>query len=488
MAPQMTSPKISPSGHSSRFQPSLVLAGVRRRPAVTAIALFVLGALLWALQASHGPAAVVADNDDHELSVGLRSVARVVTELPGARAAKRVDHLSTLGYPQRPGEAALWDRLASVKVLFAVSRQYYEATMDGYFFEEFDACQRHPRLDCTLWGSGFPKWKDGLTLSANIESRFGRADHFQILFFQAGYPPFELGPPHPEVVRSTRLNEDWGSPGYNSPLADYLNASIIMNSFAQDLAENAATLRAPHRVHVHVPMSSDPTVYDVGVSPTEDRRERPIDALMVGAAGPTCYPMRARLVKLIKTGKLPGTIRGHPTYVMKSAEARAQQRLDYIKQLQSSKIVFVTASHYRYRLQKFAEVAFSGALMMGTLPQEHEELFRDIMVELREDDSDEYIQGVVAWWLEHEKERKQMAARALVAARRFFSWDVTFADRLYLAYGRLLRGEYGWWFPEPFTVREPRRNTCDCNARSSDAEYVLRPRCPHVPLPPPASA
>ena len=121
--------------------------------------------------------------------------------------------------------------------------------------------------------------------------------------------------------------------------------------------------------------------------------------------------------------------------------------------------------------------------MMGTLPQEDEELFRGIMVELREDDSDEYIIDTIQWWLSHDEERARMVRRAIVAARRHFSWDLNFADRLFLAYQRLQRREYGWWFPKPFTVREPRRNTCDCNAREREADYILAPRCAHVPKP-----
>ena len=425
-----------------------------------------------------------------------------------------------------------------LKVLFAVSRQIYETMTDSYFAEEFDACRRHPKLECSVWGAGFPEYDANRTLYANLGERTGKGElqigpglgnlrpPYDVIMFQAGYPEFPLGlemsarpPGHEHTVHALRINEGWAS--YNEPLFVDLNVSIAMYSFAQDMGESASAVGAgaaaaqttllgnvsaprkgPYssrreqvlsgdwhehartRVNVHVPMSTDVDFFGGGLSDQDlATKERPIGALLVGAVSPTCYPLRARLQRLIQEGRIPGGVqRGHPGYRL-SAQERAHQRSDYAEQLRSSKIVFVTSMYYRHRLQKFAEAAAAGALMMGTLPQEDEELFRGIMVELREDDSDEYIIDTIQWWLSHDEERARMVRRAIAAARRHFSWDLNFADRLFLAYQRLQRREYGWWFPKPFTVREPRRNTCDCNAREREADYILAPRCAHVPKP-----
>ena len=314
-------------------------------------------------------------------------------------------------------------------------------------------------------------------------------------FFQPGYPPvtFSSAEPPRGVVRAQRFNEDWAS--FNADRWQSLRARIVMFSFAQDMFEGAARFAVAEaavtavsgatlgaydgNVFVHAPMGADPNVY---FAEKNYQRDKTVDGLLVGAAAPFCYPMRARIKQLIDAGVLPGVVRNHPGYSLPSLELRANQRAEYAAALRSARLSYVTASHYRYRLQKFSEAALSGTLMLGTLPQEREELFRDIMVELREDDSDDYIAALAHWWLEHESERQAVARLAEEVGRRLFTWDATFADRLFNAYQRLQRGETGWWFAEPFTVRTPRRNTCDCNQRKSDEEYRLAPRCAHVPL------
>lgn len=433
--------------------------------------------------------------------------------------------LEAAGHPQRPNDQPLRSR---IKVLFAVSRHTYETMTDAYFAEEFDACRRHPHLECSTWGPGFRGYDPNMTLYGNLAmapARIRQLDldvppPYDVIMFQAGYPDFPVGhdkdsrpPGHEHTVHALRINEGWGN--YNEPLFVHLNISIAMYAFAQDMAEAASTVGAAERsntsvtanmqgsrrqqarsygwhehartrVNVHVPMSTDIDFFD-GMQADDDlagSRNRSINALLVGAVSETCYPMRARLQRLIQAGRIAGGVqRSHPGYRLKGLEERAIQRADYAQQLRSSKIVFVTSMFYRHRLQKFAEAAAAGALMMGTLPQEEEELFRGIMVELREDDSDDYIIKTVKWWIDNEEERLKVVRRARAAARRYFSWDLNYAERLLLAYNRLRRREFGWWFPVPFTVREPRRNVCDCNARKSEAEYVLAPRCAHVPTP-----
>lgn len=435
---------------------------------------------------------------------GFRVLPRGAVTVAGGDGGGRPDAetrraaLAADGLPLRPSEVAALagGRLRPLRVLFALSRELYDGMMDGYLFEEFDACARHPRLDCQLWGPGFPGWWANASLADNIERVWGAPDAFDVHFFQPSFPPMALGLQHPRVVRAVRFNEDWGAPGYNGGVVAYLNASIVMASFAQDQFENAAaapraaayhTDGPPRRVYVHVPMSTDPTVYDAGDASVD--APRPVSALLVGALSPTCYPLRTRLARLIDAGALgpDAVVRKHAGYTLPSAQARHAQRADYARHMASAKVVLVTASHYGYRLQKYAEAALSGALMMGSIPAEDEALFRSIMVELREDDSDDYIAATVAWWLAHDAERKALVRRAMAAARAHFTWDVQFADRLLEAYARLARGEIGWWFPQPFSVREPRRNVCDCNERASDDAYTLAPRCPHVPLPMPAA-
>lgn len=370
----------------------------------------------------------------------------------------------------------------TLRVLFVMSRKLYEGMMDSYYTEQMEACDRHPSMDCGVWGPGFDGYRENSSLEENIRIQHGDVTFYDIHVFQPGEPPvtFDSDVPPPGVVRAQRFNEDWNS--YNAHLWRRLHVRLVMFSFAQDMFESAAQFRHENfdKVFFHVPMSADPLLYD---SSSYVPQQKNVSSLLVGAKDAYCYPMRTRLAVMIEAGLLPGIVRDHPGYISPTFLRRQTQRADYASALRSANAVFVTPSFYHYRLQKFSEVALSGTLMIGPIPQEREELFKDIMVELREDDSDDYISTITKWWLDHHSERGAVSRLAQQVAQVLFTWDVTFADRLYKAYFRLQRGETGWWFTEPFTVRTPRRNVCDCNLRSSEADYVLGPRCPHVPQP-----
>lgn len=383
--------------------------------------------------------------------------------------------------PQPPARARAEPPTPPLRVLFVLARALYDGMTDAYLMEQLEACDRHPGMNCSVWGPGFVGFNGAQTLEENIAARHGAAGHYHIHFFQPGEPHVLLAPEPPlGVKRAQRFNEDWNS--YNSALWQRLRIDIVMFSFAQDMFESAVRFAGAGlydgSVFVHAPMAADPLLFDAGDDVAENKSSA---GILAGAKDPYCYPMRTRLAGMVQRGALPGTVRAHPGYIMPTPELRHRQRLNFSAALRAAKLSYVTSSHYRYRLQKFSEVALSRTLLVGTLPQEREELFRDIMVELREDDTDAYIATIVRWWLEHGEERRAVARLAQLVARRLFTWDAVFAERLYGAHARLVRGEAGWWFAEPFTVRTPRRNVCDCNPRARASEYVLGARCPHVP-------
>lgn len=56
----------------------------------------------------------------------------------------------------------------------------------------------------------------------------------------------------------------------------------------------------------------------------------------------------------------------------------------------------------------------AGALLLGNVPNERQEEFREYMVEINLNDSNESISSTIQWWINHEEER----------IRRYLHWPI----------------------------------------------------------------
>ncbi len=65
----------------------------------------------------------------------------------------------------------------------------------------------------------------------------------------------------------------------------------------------------------------------------------------------------------------------------------------------------ITSSRRNYALRKYHEAAMAGALLIGNVPNERQEEFREYMAEINLEDSNQTIASTIQWWLDHEEER-----------------------------------------------------------------------------------
>jgi hypothetical protein len=122
---------------------------------------------------------------------------------------------------------------------------------------------------------------------------------------------------------------------------------------------------------------------------------------------------------LIRSGRLPGEVRQHPSYDL-PAEADALAQVGaYAAQLGQAKIVLVDSSRYRYPLSKYTEAAMAGALVVGDMPACAPPGFADFLVEIDRRASDREIVATVSEWLENNSARSRRAecGRQLALAR-----------------------------------------------------------------------
>ena len=318
-------------------------------------------------------------------------------------------------------------------ILFLSTYERYSTQMLRIEFDYYNAASMDPHLKAYLWGKGFPGYNSGLSFRRNLQNKYPGIK-FDIIFIQTP-PKYRFSD---EVYKGLKEMSGDGTLvifrfhecryGICEPHIVDTGASIALFAYARDiqlyphLTGDVLMVHLPHVIHA-------PLFNNVShLSPT-----RTTTVLLTGRLA-SAYPFRTRLHNLIESGKIRGAkARKHPTYTMAEGEVSSVKRIedqerDYVRSLELSQIVFVTASRSQLRLIKYGEAAAAGALIVGDIPLGSEDEFKNIMVEIRPDYSDSKIVDTVEYYLAHPKEREQIVSRARqlflskYTTQHFFEW------------------------------------------------------------------
>lgn len=134
-----------------------------------------------------------------------------------------------------------------------------------------------------------------------------------------------------------------------------------------------------------------------------------------------------------------GRVRPHPGYpdIYSTAQREAkgitgaslaEQQLDFANDLGDSKICLVTGSRWQYSLQKYGEAAAAGCMMIGTIPSDRQDAFRDFVFPLKHNDTEAHIRDTVNHWLLVDPKGRKARAKL---AQDYFTEN--FSSRKYAA-------------------------------------------------------
>jgi hypothetical protein len=334
------------------------------------------------------------------------------------------------------------------RVLFLADIATYERSMDRGFFLHYRAALDHPSIEAHLWGLGFEHWRADLTGAANIAQRYGDAEYFDVvvlgrIFVKQGR---DFGPPMPgtvfvshfhEAVACFRRGEDLGrgSKAYcdteqQGDIIHMANMTLVdVAFFAQGREMAAYAHMATKRL-----MASQP--HDASPKDFEPTTVKDIEILISGSQHAHNYPLRGRFVTLYHLALLKGA----QIYTAEILQARSfqqashdlmndnsaighalldQQYLSYAKAMSRAKIVLVSVAVNNYALRKYTEAALAGALLIGDIPCERADEFREYVVEISRADTDQTIASVIEWWRTHDKERIARAEIGRKAAQKY---------------------------------------------------------------------
>jgi len=352
--------------------------------------------------------------------------------------------------------------LRKLKVLFLFHLEKVEKHLEQRQIFLWEAAKVHPLIEGELWGNGFQDWNTTLSkdetelVTLNILKKYGQQS-FDVVMIDIGtsyhpVPPFSA---NISKINSAHFHEVGCKAGLcrcGNRLLNDLN--VIYYAYATSLSYllHYATPTSPAyaKMIYHLPLAADSELFCSNSAP---ERKREINALLVGRYADTkdLYPFRARLAQMIQQKQIPGgVLRDHP-YVQKKKMTAKEQQIDYAEQMKNSKIVLVTRSRRNYALRKYHEAAMAGALLVGNVPNERQEEFRDYMVEINLEDTNKTIVDTIQWWVDHEEERLRRAKIGQAIACMKYTYKA-FVDHMVETWNLYLDGMRGVHYPYQFSI------------------------------------
>ena len=284
--------------------------------------------------------------------------------------------------------------------------------MDRFFVHQYVAAKRHPHVNSTFWGGGFPLYDDGATVEQNLVRRYGSI-HFDVIFVFGVVPNQELVNVSSKTAIMLREHECWDR--RCAPLIDGNNASIALFSYPHEIVDYADM--SARRVFAHSPHTAHVPYFYGGAESAAKQALRTTSVLLTGAQTPAVYTLRHRFSKLLHNFDNALHYQ-HPGYEIWAPNAPTPDDPDwdavhpieveaakYGHLMQRSKICVMDASVYKYALQKYAQAALAGCLIVGDIPHDRAAQWRQFVVEVSVDASDDDLVHTIRWWLTHDNAR-----------------------------------------------------------------------------------
>ena len=142
---------------------------------------------------------------------------------------------------------------------------------------------------------------------------------------------------------------------------------------------------------VHMPHYLDINIFNTN-NITNIYDNKSIDILLYGNTS-NFYPFRQRLFKLIQDSGLNYYYLPHPGYneYLKENNPNKVIKKELSALISKSKITISTCSSFNYFLKKYVEISLSGSVIAGNFPDTEENLYKDCMCLLDENDDDNTI-------------------------------------------------------------------------------------------------
>lgn len=295
--------------------------------------------------------------------------------------------------------------------------------MDKSHYHRYRALSR--RTGVTLFGPGLPGYCPGMSINEAVHVACGKTPPDLIIHggdLRDSCVPLVTGLERTELPTAIELLDTWANPERTLHF-------IRQNRFDIGLIQEASfhleffRQQCPETKFYWTPNGVDTNLFrDYGIT-------KKYDVILYGVVEPNIYPFRTRLFNLLANSpELRVKSIQHPGYYGAST-VPAITGADLSRLINQSWIGIATRSVYNCLLMKYLEIAASGTMVAGNIPNSGRELLEDCMLELNEEMSDPEIIATLHNRLAEKDELRRLTSVAKSRVASQFSTE-SFADRV----------------------------------------------------------
>ena len=298
-----------------------------------------------------------------------------------------------------------------MKIAYLCDKKYYLHKMSRVRFHSMKAVAE---LSDVLWsGPNWENWNNDKSVDENLKDNKFTPDLI------VGYKPLDItgfaDSVYKKCVRYNEMyDEEWTLKEINKSAAD-----IVVCHHKNDWEEWKDRKFHKPIVFINIPHCAEHTVFK------DYHLKKETDILLVGAINVNTklgshYPLRQKMVDVLMTMSEEYNTRifQHPGYDLPAADTD-QYAIDFAKAMNSSKICVTCSGRPRSRFGKYVEIPMSRSAIAADIPNETQDFFRQFVIEINLEDSNEQIILKLKKYLDDETKLKEITDRGHMLSKKF---------------------------------------------------------------------
>ena len=285
-----------------------------------------------------------------------------------------------------------------MKILYLCDKFQYDTKMSRVRFQSMQAISNVSEL---VWsGRGWDNYDDTKPVQENIDKIYGNSQPDIVI----AYKPLNLIDFNKiKPLKCIRYNEMWDRQNTTNEIVKS-GAELVICHHLNDM---------PNYKHlssvkfVNISHCAERTIYKDYELPKVN------DVLLTGAIS-RHYPFRHRLRNIMLqhlASKVKCKGLDHPGGDLTNIHGAILD--SYAKEINQSKITLTCSSGYKYRLGKYVEIPMSGSLLAADLPNEDHDFFKQFMIVLDPNSSDENIAKQILEYVNDDGKRNELIKKGI---------------------------------------------------------------------------
>ena len=270
--------------------------------------------------------------------------------------------------------------------------------------------------DLSWSGLGWSNYDDSKTVQENIDNIYGDEQPDVVIAFK----PLELKEfSKAKPLKCIRYNEMFDVPWTKKEI-DESGAQLVICHHLNDMQHFEKLYENSSIKFVNIPHCAEKMIYK------DYQLPKKYDILLAGAVYTKSilgdhYPLRIRLANSIlpkMSQKYSCGVLQHPGGLLHDAVSD-RNSFEYAQTLNSAKICVTCSGQPKSRFGKYIEIPMCASAIAADLPGEEQLLFKDFVIDINMDMTDDEIISKLSYYIDNEEERLKLVEKGLQYAQYY---------------------------------------------------------------------